>query len=66
MNFDYSLEASFVSARKKSDATQSLASTEKKVEYPKLDLNDITREYERYKRKLSDERLMDLREMLQL
>lgn len=79
MNFDYRLDAAFDAARKNSHDTQSLATTNQstqtgqsdqtgladgKVDYPIMDLNDITRDYERYKKKLWEERMVDLREML--
>lgn len=80
MNTDYRLDAAFDAARKNSQDTQSLASTNQttvsdqsdnqksqsdRKNYPIMDLNDITRDYERYKKKLWEERMLDLREMLQ-
>lgn len=70
MNFDYCLETSFVSARRNSALSLALAASNPRlmsefvVPQPTLDLNDITREYEKHKRKLLDERMVNLREML--
>lgn len=71
MNFDYCLETSFVSARRNSALSQALPNSnprtlvaEMPLPQPTMDLNDITREFEKYKRKLLDERMMNLREML--
>lgn len=69
MNFDYCLETSFKSASRSPclsrdvNAEPRTKSTSPNFE-PRMDLNEITREYEKYKRKLSDERMMDLREIL--
>lgn len=69
MNFDYCLETSFISARRNSHqpapGREPRSNPSSCFTHPVMDLNDITREYERYKRKLSDERMVDLREMLQ-
>lgn len=74
MNSDYSLSAAFAAARKNSQDTLSLTSTDKadqgdqnnqkSITYPIMDLNDITRDYERYKQKLWEERMLNLHEML--
>lgn len=81
MNFNYSLEASFVSARRSSliastcskdsgspstDSRCSSFASSEKATYRLMDLNDVTREYEKYKRQLSlgkDE--VGLREILE-
>lgn len=67
MDFSYSLEASFVSARRSSSLYSSTGSTRSGVSGTRsiqlMDLNDVTREYENYKRKLNTDKV-GLREML--
>lgn len=48
----------------KTSGSDGCSSSYCEVVKPIMDLNDITREFERYQRKLSNERMVDLREML--
>lgn len=68
MDYSYSLEASFVSARRNStlDAADAAAlpGSSRLPKYPIMDLNDVTREFERYQRKLSTLGMANIGEVL--